>query len=237
MPFDYDRLADEVVKCTQMLVEKAIAPLRAENAALVARIVELEARAPVPGPAGPQGEKGDAGERGADGLPGERGADGMLPLLRAWEDRVYRAGECAVIAGATWQASKDTGKAPPHDDWTCIAAKGVDGRGLLARGTYDPEDVYKSHEIVALNGGSFVALTDDPGECPGPGWQLLTAPGKRGQRGEDGQRGPEGAEGPQGKDGASPVALTVTDDGVLTLTLETGDELVADFYPILRGIK
>ena len=48
-------------------------------------------------------------------------------------------------------------------------------------------------DIVALNGGSFIARHDDPGECPGSGWQSLTLPGKRGERGPHGERGPAGS--------------------------------------------
>jgi len=45
--------------------------------------------------------------------------------------------------------------------------------------------------VVALNGGSFVALKDAPGPCPGSGWQLLASQGKRGVAGEKGERGPK----------------------------------------------
>jgi hypothetical protein len=301
MSIDVDRLADELVRGAQLLVDRALAPvlaetarLREECAALTVRLAVVESRAAEPGPPGrdgtdgkdgapgergadgapgrdgvdgkdgASGRDGAAGERGADGLPGrdgvdgkdgapgrdgvdgingkdgapgERGADGMLPVLRSWEDRVYRAGECAVLSGATWQAAKDTGKAPPHDDWTCIAAAGADGRSLVARGTFDPEQTYRSHEIVALNGGSFVALRDDPGECPGPGWQLLTAPGKRGQRGEDGQRGATGERGERGLPGPGLAGADLTDDGLLTITMADGTQAQADFYPVLRRLE
>ena len=39
-----------------------------------------------------------------------------------------------------------------------------------------------------LNGGSFLALREKPGAGPGPGWQLLAAPGKRGIAGKKGRR-------------------------------------------------
>jgi hypothetical protein len=45
---------------------------------------------------------------------------------------------------------------------------------------------YEVNDAAALNGGSFVALRDHPGPCPGPGWQLLAASGKRGVAGERG---------------------------------------------------
>lgn len=37
------------------------------------------------------------------------------------------------------------------------------------RGTYDADGEYKRLNIVALNGGAFIARKDDPGACPGKG--------------------------------------------------------------------
>jgi hypothetical protein len=47
-----------------------------------------------------------------------------------------------------------------------------------------------------MDGASFVAKRDNPGLCPGNGWQLLSRQGKRGQRGEKGETGPRGERGP-----------------------------------------
>jgi hypothetical protein len=47
-----------------------------------------------------------------------------------------------------------------------------------------------------LNGSSFVARHNDPGPCPGDGWQLFTSVGKRGQQGPKGERGERGPTGP-----------------------------------------
>jgi hypothetical protein len=57
---------------------------------------------------------------------------------------------------------------------------------------------YRAFDIVALNGGCFIARRDDPGDCPGEGWQLMSTPGKRGQQGPRGERGPAGLTGPAG---------------------------------------
>jgi hypothetical protein len=48
---------------------------------------------------------------------------------------------------------------------------------------------YQRLEIVAYNKGSFIARNDDPGPCPGDGWQLITAHGARGEKGAQGPRG------------------------------------------------
>ena len=53
----------------------------------------------------------------------------------------------------------------------------------------------RSLDMVALNGGTFIAKTDDPGPCPGPGWQLLVSQGKSGPKGERGLAGERGERG------------------------------------------
>jgi hypothetical protein len=72
------------------------------------------------------------------------------------------------------------------------------------RGTYKSDEVYKYLDLVALNGDSFIARKDDPGDCPGPGWQLLMSRGRSGDKGPPGPRGEkgdEGAPGPRGEPG------------------------------------
>ena len=64
------------------------------------------------------------------------------------------------------------------------------------RGTYKPVERYTRLDIVALNGGAFIARHDDPGDCPGEDWQLMSAPGKRGQQGLRGERAPPGVAAP-----------------------------------------
>jgi hypothetical protein len=70
---------------------------------------------------------------------------------------------------------------------------GIDGRSVRVRGTYDPAETYAALDIVALNGGSFIARRDNPGPCPGTGWQLIASQGKRGPKGERGLQGIPGA--------------------------------------------
>src|SRR5215472_9623484 len=60
------------------------------------------------------------------------------------------------------------------------------------KGTYDPKFEYSVNDIVALEGGSFVARRDSPGPCPGAGWQLMAKQGARGIAGPKGERGPSG---------------------------------------------
>ena len=96
----------------------------------------------------------------------------------------------------------DTAREPPHADWISVARAGVDGkdgrdgRSPNVRGTFKAGASYRAFDIVALNGGAFIARRDDPGDCPGDGWELMSTPGRRGQQGQRGERGPAGPPGP-----------------------------------------
>jgi hypothetical protein len=111
----------------------------------------------------------------------------------------------AVVAydGGTFQAWRDTGQPPSHADWMCLATSGRDGNSVTVRGTFDQSASYRRLDVVALNGGSFIARKDAPGPCPGPGWQLIASQGKRGAAGEKGERGPPGPKGDAGASGAT----------------------------------
>lgn len=90
-----------------------------------------------------------------------------------------------------------------------LRGRGIPG-ALRVRGTHDPSTEYHALDVVALNGGSFVARRDAPGPCPGDDWQLLASAGKRGARGE---RGAQGFAGPAGRDGAdAPLWSSVSFD-------------------------
>lgn len=207
------------------------------------------------GPQGERGEKGDPGERGIDGsngLPGvdgapgpqgergergetgERGPPGILPVVKAWTDAVHYEGDVRAHGGATYQAIRDTAKEPPHEDWVCIAAAGrdgADGRSLDVKETYDPTKEYRHLQVVALNGASFAARRDNPGPCPGDGWQMVAAQGKRGAPGE------RGAKGDRGEPGQPVVDMSVDENGILTLMNGDGSKVTLDLYPLLSRMQ
>jgi hypothetical protein len=133
----------------------------------------------------------------ADGAPGPAGPPGKLEIVKDHvEGRVYYERDVVVAGdGALYQAERDTAATPPHTDWRCITRAGRDGKDALnfrIEGTYDPAAKYRRLSIVTLNGSSFVARHDDPGPCPGDGWQLFASAGRRGQQGPKGERGERG---------------------------------------------
>jgi hypothetical protein len=131
--------------------------------------------------------------------------DGLAPstFRRSPGAPVHNAGDVVAYDGGTFQARRDTGQPPSHADWICLATAGRDGKSIAVRGTFDQSASYRRLEGVALNGGSFVALKDAPGPCPGPGWQLIASQGRRGVAGEKGERGPPGPRGDAGASGAT----------------------------------
>jgi len=171
----------------------AIAELRA-NAAEIRGMMETmienrlaQIREPVDGP------RGEPGPHGEPGPPGKIGQ-----VNEYVENAVHYRGDIVTHRGSTYQARCDTAREPPHQDWVCVARAGedgrdgCDGRSPNVRGTFKAGDSYRAFDIVALNGGTFIARHDDPGDCPSDGWQLMSMPGKRGQQGQRGERGPAG---------------------------------------------
>lgn len=173
-----------------------------------------------------------------DGAPGERGPEGpagKLPIVKHWQDRVYYEGEVVTFDGAAFQALRDTGKAPGHEDWACIVRAGrdgADGRSFAIRGTWDETAEYDALDVVSLNGASFVARHDNPGVCPGEGWQLMASQGKRGKPGEKGDAG----VGLRGLPGTPIKRVEISDDGVLMLHNGDGSTVECDLYPLLSKI-
>jgi hypothetical protein len=143
-----------------------------------------------------------------DGPPGPAGERGERGL--PGESIVGPAGEQGIPG-------------PPGD-------AGADGRSFEVRGTYDGATAYRALDVVALGGGAFAARLDDPGPCPGEGWQLIARQGKPGEKGD---RGPKGDRGDPGPAAAAFVALDISEEGLLTLRLGDGSTVSCDLYPIL----
>ncbi len=160
-----------------------------------------------------------------------RGPSGCLPVVLSWENRVYYEGDVVTFGGGTYQAVCDTGQSPEHKDWSCLARPGTKGDGFVARGTFSKEELYEAGDVVQWNGGSWCAKYDDPGDCPGDGWQLWAGVGKKGDKGPRGDRGPAGA------DGASFVSASADDQGMVTFIMSNGQTLQLDLYPMLKDLR
>jgi len=162
------------------------------------KLAALEDRV-IPGARGEKGEcgpMGPPGPSGPSGPRGEQGPPGKLRVAKAWvPETVFYEGDVVTFDGGTFQARRDTGQAPSHSDWICLARGGRDGQSVKVRGTFNEAAEYHQNDLTACNGGSFIALKDAPGPCPGSGWQLVASPGKRGVAGMKGERGPKGDPG------------------------------------------
>jgi len=94
---------------------------------------------------------------------------------------------------------------------------GSDARPWRHRRTYDPkQEDYAQGDVVAHDGGSWLALLDEPGPLPGDGWAQLTVRGQRGKPGDRGERGPQGSE------GRGIADLSINESGE-TLVIELSD--------------
>jgi Collagen triple helix repeat (20 copies) len=186
---------------------------------------------------GDRGERGDPGKQGDRGDRGDMGPPGKLPIVKQWTDCVHYEGDVVTLEGRTYQAVRDTGKAPGGaDDWICLAergANGSDGRSLRVCTTWSKDVEYEALDVVAMNGGAFVARYANPGACPGKGWQMIASQGKCGKPGE---RGAKGDRGDRGMPGLTVVRMECDLDGLMTVTMSDGSEVTCDFYPVLNRI-
>jgi hypothetical protein len=153
-------------------------------------------------PAGRAGTAGEAADR-------ENLATGPV---------TYEA-EVVCHNGSLYQALKDTGQVPGGSHWICLAVAGRDAITPQVRGTFDQSVSYRRLDVVALNGGSFIALKDAPGPCPGPGWQLIASQGRRGAAGEKGDRGLAGPRGDAGASGATIVGWKIDRERYVAIPL------------------
>lgn len=150
--------------------------------------------------------------------------------LAAWEMRIAQRMD-------TIRDGADGAPGPPGAASDIPGPPGADGRSVAVRGTYADTETYHALDLVALNGGSFIALCDDPGPCPGDGWQLLARQGKAGAPGMRGERGERGEVGPAGPPGPGAASFTVSEDGLLTLGMGNGGTVTCDLYPMLARLR
>jgi hypothetical protein len=184
----------------------AVAEVRAQIAELKSQLERAVAEKLSAVRDGEPGTPGAPGATGPKGEPGTPGRDGRLRAVTGWSGGVHYAGDLITRDGSLWQCIEDTGHPPPSEDWVCLARAGRDGGSLKVRGTWVPDGHYDALDVVALEGGSFIARKGNPGACPGEGWQLIA---RQGQRGVAGPRGEKGDRGPPGQVAASIVGWDI----------------------------
>jgi hypothetical protein len=136
---------------------------------------------------------------------------GKLPIAKVWQpDSVVYEAQVVSYDGSLYQARKDTAQMPGGVDWVCVARGGRDGLSLSIRGAFNVYKKYAQLDVVTFDGASFVAKRDNPGICPGDGWQALALRGKAGDRGLSGPRGMKGERGARGE--ATPTITHWTTD-------------------------
>ena len=86
------------------------------------RLAELEARAPVPGPAGPEGPPGPPGRDGLDGK--------SLNYVGVYvAGKTYDAGDLATDDGSVFYCARMTSARPgTSHDWQLMVKRGKDGK-------------------------------------------------------------------------------------------------------------
>jgi hypothetical protein len=173
------------------LVDERLAASAAVVAELQGKVAELVGRGPpLAGPPGPPGEKGLPGVPGEPGPPGastkgdkgDRGERGPMGDKGHTGDPGPAGPPGAPGAPGLPGLKGDPG--PP----------GAVGREWRHTGTYEAGAAYAWGDVVSLEGGAFLAVKDDPGQCPGDGWRLVVKRGSRGAPGPAGQRGLPGPE-------------------------------------------
>ena len=128
-------------------------------------------------------------------LKGAPAPAAKFPAVGAWSEGVHYEGSVVAHNGATWQATKDTAREPPHDDWAILAAQGAPGPAPYVGevcGLWEPGRSYRKLDYVTFNNSEWRARIDNPGPLPGNGWVMSAKRGSRGEQGERGERGPAG---------------------------------------------
>ena len=93
--------------------------------------------------------------------------------------------------------AKDYGDFEFYVDWLMVSKNGDSGiflRGYPQVQVWDPDNPREVKNGAPKGSGALWNNNDDnPGKCPGDGWQLMAKQGQRGRDGPEGKRGPAGA--------------------------------------------
>lgn len=218
-----------VVEARSQPVSAAILEMRpSDDDTILTRLVALETRDPIAGPAGPpgpagadgrEGPAGPAGMEGKDGATGRTGTDGRdgqpgVPGVAGRDGMAGERGEKGLDGAPGRDGTLEGLSLTQIDDRTwhlCRADGTVIGDGVLTfdvvldRGVYQSGRTYEKGDGVTF-GGSFWIAQDATSEKPGDGatkWRLAVKAGREGREGKpgkDGSPGPRGEKGDPGRD-------------------------------------
>jgi integrin beta 3 len=195
--FDGEAFGKQMVGIVRSYVDGAVAPLVAENKALAARIAELEAREPVPGPRGEKGEQGFRGETGIGLAGGFINKDGVLVVtLSSGEVK-----ELGVVVGKDG-APGAIGPEGPQGPAGPVGARGDPGEA--GKSVEIAEVVEAAKPVIeTVIAKAIDALPKPKDGEPGPAGPKGEKgdPGEPGEKGEPGEAGPQGLIGPAGPKG------------------------------------
>ena len=113
------------LEATHGRVAISLDEVRASLGGLENRVLQLEGRAPVPGPPGPPGERGPQGEAGAPGLDG-----------KSWNyvgvfvtGKTYDPSDLVTDHGSLFYCNRTTtGRPGASADWKLMVKRGQDGK-------------------------------------------------------------------------------------------------------------
>jgi hypothetical protein len=211
MMFDGKAFGEEVVGFVREYLERELAPVKAENESLKARISELEARKPEKGEKGDPGDKGETGDRGDNGSNGENGKDaaGIVEALKDSGELVLTLADGRLIRtgirdGEKGLDGKDGENGFSLDDFDMEA--GDDGRTYILK--FQRGDTRHEYELtfpvpvfcqvfkagteyfpgdLVLWAGSTWHCNEKTTEKPGEGpWSIFC---KKGRDGKDAKNG------------------------------------------------
>lgn len=192
--FDGKQLGETIVAQVKGFMEREIAPLRAENIALIERITALEAR--------PAPEKGDKGEPGQDGVTPDA-EDIAAAFVPAAQELV-----AAEVAKAVAELPP-----PERGEKGEDGADGKDGQDAVAP---SPEELVQTFSAV-IEGMVDTEVARAISLLPPP------AQGEKGEKGDRGDPGSKGDAGSDGKDGRGIKDLLIDREGNLVATMGDGE--------------